>query len=317
VTTADLNGNQTMKSIFITGASGFLGLHLISRLDVEQFSRITLLSRSVLTLPEHLQSASNVKIINASLEQTDAYASYLDDTTIVLHLAAVTGKASSDEYRKVNTHGTEKLVKVAASASVTGFVFISSIAVAFKNREGYVYAQSKQDAELAVQNSNLNYCIVRPTIILGKASPIWHSFSKLAQSSVIVLPGTGQFKIQPIEVDDLSNFLLDVIHKNFFNNEVIEVGGPDVLTIEQFVCKIHRIQHSKNPKVIHLPISIIIFLLRQFEKLFPALLPVNSGQFSSFCNDGYAKQHQLTANNEKMSGIDVVIKQLSETDNHG
>jgi len=304
-----------MKSLFITGASGFLGLQLLNSIRAEEYGHITLLSRREPVLPEHLASAQNINVVTASIEQVEQYAEYLDQDTRIIHLAAITGKAKPDEYFSVNTEGTRLLLDQAVSAGVAGFLYVSSIAVSFKDRRGYVYAESKEKAEKLVEESGLKYCITRPTIILGAESPIWHSFFNLAQSSTIVLPGSGKVKIQPIHVDDMVHVLLDIVNVDYFNNEILEIGGPSVLTIDEFVRKIHTECKSKEARVIHLPLGLIVSMLRLIEKIAPSLLPVNSGQFSSFSNDGNATINEYMKKHSHMKNIDDVIQQLSEINN--
>lgn len=300
-----------MKSLFITGASGFVGSCILRNLKPQSFEKIILLSRSEPILPEHLASSDNIKVISASIENVDSYAPCLDENTIIVHLAALTGKAHPKEYFAVNTNGTRALINAAVSAGIKGFLFVSSIAVSFKDRRGYFYAESKELAENALKDSGLKFCIVRPTIILGEGSPIWNSFNSLAKSSRIVLPGNGNARIQPIYDDDIVRLLLEIVDSGRFDGEVLELGGPDVLTINDFVKRIHKAHTGRVPRLTHLPLGFIVGSLRLVEKVFPALLPVNSGQFASFSNDGTAEGNSLvTAASGNMKGIDNIIKLL-------
>ncbi|MDH5515619.1 MAG: NAD(P)H-binding protein, partial [Gammaproteobacteria bacterium] len=164
-----------MNDLFLTGASGFLGSRLLAQLDPAKFSSITLLCRSEPVLPQPLREAANVRVVRAALDEVDAYAGFLGAGSIVVHLAAVTGKADRAAYYTVNTQATGKLIEACTQAGVAGFLFVSSIAVSFKDRQGYHYADSKAQAEQLLMNSALPWCILRPTIILGEGSPIWDS----------------------------------------------------------------------------------------------------------------------------------------------
>lgn len=300
-----------MKSLFITGASGFVGSCILRNLKPQSFEKIILLSRSEPILPENLASSDNIKVISASIENVDSYASCLDENTIIVHLAALTGKAHPKEYFAVNTNGTRALINAAVSAGIKGFLFVSSIAVSFKDRRGYSYAESKELAENVLKDSGLKFCIVRPTIILGEGSPIWNSFNSLAKSSRIVLPGDGNVRIQPIYDDDIVRLLFEIVDSERFDGEVLELGGPDVLTINDFVKRIHKAHTGGVPRLTHLPLGFIVGSLRLVEMVFPALLPVNSGQFASFSNDGTAVGNSLvTAASGNMKSIDNIIELL-------
>lgn len=304
-----------MTSLFLTGASGFLGSAILRRLNPSDFRTITLLARSGVDLPAQLANSEKVKIINASLDDVNQYESSIDEQTTIVHLAAVTGKASPKDYFRINTEGTRKLVEASKKAGARNFLFISSIAVSFADRKGYFYADSKEQAENLIKESGLDYCIFRPTIILGKGSPIWNSFKKLASSSLIVLPGNGKIKIQPIYIDDMADLVLDVVTRSGFNSEILENGGPDSLTMDEFVRGIHHAMKKTYPRILHLPLALIVNSLRLFEKFFPSLLPVNSGQFSSFYNDGTAKENYLFKEHvTNMKTMDSMLELMLQTD---
>ena len=181
-----------------------------------------------------------------------------------------------------------------------------------RKRQGYIYADSKERAEQIIAGSGIDYCIVRPTIILGKESPIWASFVNLASKSLIVLPGDGNVKIQPIHVTDMADLLLDIVDTSAFDNQVLEAGGPEVLSMNDFVRRIHRTMQEGEARIFHLPLGPLVGGLRLFEKVFPNLLPVNSGQFSSFRNDSTAADNALTlARKDGMKNIDAMFSLMT------
>ena len=273
-------------TLFVTGASGFVGRVLMRELEPKDYSFIVLLSRNELNLPENLVGIDNVTVVRAAIEQVDRYSQYLNSNCRIIHLAGLTGKAPRADYFRVNRDGTECLVNAAINAKASKFVFVSSIAVSFIDREGYHYAESKQQAEDVLSKSILNYCIVRPTIILGTGAPIWNSLSALAKGPLILQPGNGRTQIQPIDVGDLVALLLELQASNQCRKQVLELGGPEKITMGAFLQSIHRFYKSKNGFVMPLPLGLIMGLLRFFESHISERLPVSSGQFASFCNDG-------------------------------
>lgn len=304
-----------MIDLFITGATGFLGGRLLQQLDPAAFGQIHLLCRRVPELPPRLAAAANVHVIQAALDAPDDYRAALSTATRVLHLAAVTGKADPDDYDRVNVRGTASLHDAATAAGAAGFLFVSSIAAAFEDRRGYHYAESKLAAERHIQAGTLPYCILRPTMILGRGAPIWQAFYQLARKPLIVLPGTGRVQVQPIDVDDLARVLLDRLAGDGFDNEVLEVGGRDALDLDDFITRIHRACTGTRPRILHLPLALIRPPLRLVESFAPSLLPVSSGQFASFDNDGHLQANApLVPAAGDLRGIDDIINELVEHD---
>jgi len=298
-------------SLFLTGASGFLGTHILAQIEPADFDSITLLCRRDLQLPGHLARAGNVHVVQASLHEVDRYAGCLGPDTCIIHLAAITGKADRPQYFAVNTHATGLLVKAAESAQVRGFLFASSIAVSFRDRRGYHYAESKEQAEALLRSSSLRYCIMRPTIILGPDAAIWKSFLGLARRRLIVLPGNGRACIQPVYVDDLVHLIMEFVSTDRFRNELLEIGGPEVLSLDEFVRRIHHACRGSTPIVLHLPLAFILGPLHMLESFMAAKLPVSAGQFASFHNDGTVTANALvTPSSGEMLDMDAMFAYL-------
>ncbi len=305
-------------SLFITGASGFLGTHFLRQLDPSAYRAIILLCRQELQLPARLAQAVNVQVVHASLHQVEKYASWLRSDTYIVHLAAVTGKADRPQYFSINTHATGLLIRAAERAQVAGFLYISSVAVSFRDRRGYHYAESKEQAEELLRASTLRYCILRPTIILGPAAPIWKSFLALASRGPIVLPGNGRTRIQPIYLDDMAHLLEDLLARDDFSNQMLEIGGPEVLTLDDFMQRIHRAVTGKRALILHIPLGLVLPPLRLLETFMAARLPVSSGQFASFYNDGIVTANEtIHPPGAAMLDIDAMLARLLGCDSTG
>ncbi|MFX0194697.1 MAG: NAD-dependent epimerase/dehydratase family protein [Candidatus Hodarchaeota archaeon] len=299
------------RALFITGSSGFIANYLLQRIDLRRYRNIYCLSRTDSQITTRLSAYDNFKFIKGSIYEVNTYRPYLASSDIVVHLAAVTGKARPEEYFNVNAKGTEFLTRQCEKLGVYKFLYISSIAVKFNDISKYYYAQSKQQGEDAVRNSNLNYTIVRPTIVIGKESPIWKGFSKLAKAPITPIFGDGTTRIQPIYIEDLINCILSIINENIFLNETHDLGGPEEITIENFLERIHQIYYKKDPRIIHLPLRLLIFILSVIEKRFYSVLPFTVGQLSSFLCDGTIEENILFLRFlPQMKNVDEMLRRI-------
>jgi NADH dehydrogenase len=305
-------------ALFLTGATGLVGTRLLAQLDPDRYSKITLLCRGGIELPERLAGSGKVTVLHAALNDVDVYVEHLTPETCIVHLAAITGKADRPQYFAVNTHATGLLIKAAEAAQVRGFLFVSSIAVSFAERSAYHYAESKEQAEALLRDSALRYCILRPTIILAHDAPIWQSFYQLAQRGLIVLPGNGRTLIQPIYIDDLVRLLEEMVTDNRFAGELLEIGGPEALSLDDFISRIHLAATGKRARILHLPLGLVLGPLRLLESFMAAHLPVSSGQFASFHNDGTVSANALvTPAGSEMLDVDAMLPRLLETEDEG
>src|SRR5581483_4431618 len=124
---------------------------------------------------------------------------------------AATGKAASNRFFEVNVRDTERLVEQCERAGVRNLIFTSTIAVRFPDISHYPYAQSKRQAERVLAQSTLNYCIVRPTIVIGRQGATWRALSKIGRLVIPFVVGPGSNRIQPIYLDDLADCLKSIL----------------------------------------------------------------------------------------------------------
>jgi nucleoside-diphosphate-sugar epimerase len=171
--------------VLVTGATGFVGRFLCTRLLVEGYSvRGTLLSGENPALP--VKGVCPIPI--DPLGPGTPWQHAVDDIDAIIHLAArvhVMDDPAADpqtEFRKVNTEGTRQLAREAAKAGVKRLVFVSSIKVngeesptpyseSSRAQPTDPYGISKWEAEQALREieaeTGLQVVIVRPTLVYG------------------------------------------------------------------------------------------------------------------------------------------------------
>jgi nucleoside-diphosphate-sugar epimerase len=292
-------------SIFVTGAGGFLGRRVVARLTESENRKLVCLIREK---PAD-GSPSNVQFVRGDLLDPQGYADALVGCDTVVHLAAATGKCPPTEFTQVNREGTLYLVDAATRVGISRFIFVSTIAVTFRDISGYYYAQSKQQAEAVVTRSGLNWTVVRPTMILGKNAPVLQGLSKLASLPILPVFGHGRVPVQPVFVDDLANCLTAMLCLEGLNRQTIEIGGPEVLGIEQLLQRIRCSLGKGEAPACHLPLRPIVACLRRVEALARPLLPFTAGQLASFSNPGTAREHPWTAAwQTQMMGVDEMLR---------
>ncbi|WP_349304695.1 SDR family oxidoreductase [Pseudoalteromonas sp. BDTF-M6] len=169
-------------NILITGYSGFLGTHLLSRISDEH--KVTLVGRSKPT-------QNGFKYVHAQLNKEFNFSSSLLGCDVVIHAAArvhVMSEKESDPlsvFRELNTHATIKLATQAAEAGVKRFIFISSIKVNGESTTGRrpfsvqddrapedPYGISKAEAEEQLlhisRDTGMEVVIIRPPLVYGE-----------------------------------------------------------------------------------------------------------------------------------------------------
>jgi nucleoside-diphosphate-sugar epimerase len=198
-----------MSDVLLTGASGFLGGHLLRELAAAGH-RVRALSRRPDT--DAAIAALGGTPVRGSLADTDALQRALDGCEAVFHAAADTSMWRPHAAAQVATNvaGTEHLLRAAERAGVRAFMHTSSVsayshlvhgtmteATPQRGGESWVsYECSKHLGEQAVRASALPWVVFNPSHILGPGDR--HNWSRLirlidAQKLPGIPPGIGAF----------------------------------------------------------------------------------------------------------------------------
>lgn len=302
-------------ALFITGGSGFIGREVLRLLRREGAGRVTCLTRRPAALAAEVPPLPEWQYLEGSLDEAPSYRAALPAGGTVLHLAAATGRAPAAEHRAVNVEGTRRLLECSGGSGVRRFVYVSSIAARFTDQRYYPYARSKAEAEALVRSSALDYVIVRPTMVLGPASPVLAGLRRLALAPLGVVFGDGHPRVQPIHVADLADLLLRVARETLpVEPRTVEAGGAEALPIGELIRKIRIRARGRPGPILHLPLTPLRDLLAAVEPVLGGILPLRAGQLASFVNDGTAALHPLTRwHAGRMRGVDEM---LSSRDSH-
>jgi NADH dehydrogenase len=277
------------RTIFLTGATGFIGRHLLDRLIRNGTDRIVCLTRSSDVASDRTSRNGNVEWITGDLGRPSTYADSLSRADVVIHLAAATGAASAETLRDVNYAGTQALLAARGKSAAGKIVYVSSIAVTGSDISEYPYAQTKIDGEKAVQDSGLECVIVRPTIVLGEGATNWRMLRTLACLPVVPLFGGGRAQVQPVDVIDVARGLEWLVHNHLESGSIVEIGGPEVLPFSAFLARIRAACGGHGFPHLSIPIAPVRMVLKMLTRLVGTRLPVGPGQLAPFVNDSVAR----------------------------
>jgi NADH dehydrogenase len=298
------------RRVFVTGAGGFLGNRVLHHLVKKEIPTVCLVRGKAPDPPP-----PHTRFVSGDLLDPAGYAAALAGCDTVLHMAAVTGKQSPDGYMRVNRDGAGALLRQARTSGVRRFIFVSSVAAKFRDQFRYFYAQSKQQAEALVTASDLEWTIVRPTMILGKNSPVFASLARLAMLPVMPVFGDGRVPVQPVFVDDLAKCLAALVEEDGLHATKLEIGGPEVISMEDLLQRIRTTSGKPAAPVVHLPVGPIARCLGLMEPVLLPLLPFTAGQLASFCNPGVTTPHPWLKGLGRLTSINEMLRLT--TNGHG
>lgn len=198
-----------MPTVLVTGATGFLGQHLLREL-VATGAIVRGLSRS--PAGDAAVAATGAVPMRGDLGDADALAAAVVRADAVFHAAADTNSwtPGNAKQTETNVHGTARLLAAARAAGVLGFVHTSSVSawshlvhdtlredVPQRGGESWInYERTKHEAERRVRTSGIPYLIFNPSHILGPGDrQNWSRLIRLVDQDKLpgAPPGSGAF----------------------------------------------------------------------------------------------------------------------------
>ncbi len=218
-------------SIFIAGAGGFVGGHLVNDL-LSRGQKVRCLVRS--EKQGSLLSAAGAEVVRGDITFPETIHGVLGPDDFVVHLVGIIEEKGGATFRKVHVDGTSNLVAEARRGGVKHFFYQSALGVDKNSWSGYL--KTKAEAEEIVKGSGLNHTIFRPSLIIGP----WDGFTKkvmelLKLSPVIPIPGQGSAKFQPVYIKDWLKCIAKVIDDPAAYLSTFDIGGPEHLTYKEIV----------------------------------------------------------------------------------
>jgi len=277
-----------LPPLVVTGASGFVGSAVLRALSAAPGRPVTLLARDP-SAARWKGLPDDWRVVQCDLRQNPPFAEgTIPGGSVVLHLAAATGRLSPRTMFEVNVEGTRRLVDAAKRAGAAHFIFVSSIAAAFVNQRWYHYAHAKRTAEELVLSSGLAATVVRPTMVFGEGSPVQEGLERLALGGMPIVLGSGNVRVQPVGVNELADLLVSLCARTSPSDRVVEVGGREQVTLRELLARM-RTQRGLEPRdPWSVPLGLPRLLLAIAEPLLGPRLPVTAGQLASFLNDSVA-----------------------------
>jgi uncharacterized protein YbjT (DUF2867 family) len=239
--------------ILVTGGTGFVGGHVVHALRQAD--------RPVRCLVRSRRKAARLEALGCELvegEVTDpaSLRRAVEDVDVVVHLVGIR-QGKPQEFQRIMVGATRDLLKLAKEGGVKRFVHMSALGTTEETKGLVPYYGAKWQQEQDVQRSGFPYVIFRPSFVFGRDGGILPTFRKLAKlAPVTPIIGSGGQRIQPIWADDVAAYFEKAIDLDGATDRTFELGGPDVVTWNEFWERLKRVLGLRRPSV-HVPVGLM------------------------------------------------------------
>lgn len=258
---------QGEGGIVVTGASGFVGQHLVSALR-ERGEQVRAFVRS----PQKAERLKKIgcEIVTGDVTAPESIERALHGSRAVFHLVGLRRERGRDTYDRVNFGGTKNVIAAMMKTGVSRLIYTSIVKTTPDARCRYLAMKWREEQEIL--HSRLSYTIFRAAVIYGPGGEGFTNLVNLVKRApVLPVLGSGRYKMQPLYVKDMVAALLGALNREETQGKTYEIGGPDPLEFNTVLDTVAAVFGKKRLKI-HIPVALVQPFLKLGEKILPPSL---------------------------------------------
>ena len=267
-TNIDRPVEKTMVKVLVTGASGFIGSRVVSKLLSVYFSphttnnnyKILCLTRNKESLRGRYEKYNGaVEIVEANVRDYSQLVKAMNGVNIAFYFIH-SMEGSSKEWKKFSQRdrlAAQNFAKAATECDVDRIVYLGGLIP--EDREGFSesllsdHMRSRKEVGDILRTSTARVTIFRAAVILGQGGGSFQMLEYLVKRlPMMICPKWVLTKSQPISVDDVVEYLVRSIDVKETEGRDFDIGGTEVLTYLQMMKRYAKML-NKDIKIIIIP----------------------------------------------------------------
>ncbi len=219
-----IEAQATQPLILLTGATGYVGGRLLTRLEAAGY-RVRCLTRR----PEELEirDASRVQAVYADVLHPEGLTEAMRGGTVAYYLVHSMG--SADGFEEKDRQAARNFAGAARAAGVQRIIYLGGLGE--KSPEMSEHLRSRQEVGDILRSSGVDVIEFRASIVIGSGSLSFELVRALVERlPVMIAPRWVGVPTQPIAIDDLLAYLLAAATLPTTGSRIFEIGGADRVT---------------------------------------------------------------------------------------
>lgn len=228
------------SQIIVTGASGFVAKNVRKFLSEKNINLVSISRKNF------RKFKNEIKIVSPTYDEKIILPK-IKNSIAMIHLVGIGQQSIKNDFNQINVEFTKKIIDLCLKSKIHKIIFTSGLGVSKTTSIGYFI--SKYHAENQIIKSGLNYTIFRPSYIIGKDDLFTRYLKKQIQKKQIQIPGSGNYAIQPIYINDVCKIIFKAIANKKFNKKILDLVGPELISYSEYVKLFSSKTNTKITKI--------------------------------------------------------------------
>lgn len=289
-------------NILLTGATGFLGFRTLERLvQLSSVRKIVATGRILRKSREILNP--KVEYVLGDLKDKLFVSTILKDIDIVINTASLSSPwGSEDDFYLANVLTQKHIITSSENLGVKRFIYISSPSIYYNGEDRIMvkendplptrfvnnYSKTKREAEVLLENSNLNYIIIRPRAIIGRGDTvIMPRLIKAHSDGRLKIIGNGENKVDLTSVNNVvESIILSMNAPDGALNNAYNITDRNPVSLWSSINSVlkgigkEKVNKTVNFRVAYFAAFLLEFVSRWITKKEPSLTRYSVGVLS-------------------------------------
>ena len=245
-------------NILLTGANGFIGRNIARALGAAGHRVIAASRSSGMDFSRMLSPAD--------------WLPHLEGIDAVINCAGIIGESGRQRFDSVHARAPSALFRACADTGVRRVLQISALGAdetAFSD-----FHLSKRAADDYLRTLDLEWFVLRPSLIYGRGGKSAELFMRLAMLPLIPVIGDGQQALQPVHISDV---VATVMHSlaSSETRQTLDIVGSETIAFAEWLQTMRRAQGRAPARLFHIPFPLAMALAHISRHFNPMLQPDN------------------------------------------
>jgi uncharacterized protein YbjT (DUF2867 family) len=232
-----------MTTVLVTGATGFVGSHLVPALEGAGHD-----VRAMTRRPESYDGPGTP--VGGDVEQPDTLVDALAGVEVAYYLVH---SLASKDFERIDAEAAVAFGAAAAAAGVRRIIYLGGLGG--EDEELSAHLRSRREVESLLAQHGVPVTTLRAAVVIGHGGISWEITRQLVDHlPAMIAPRWVSTRTQPIALDDVVRYLVGVLEHPQTAGQTYDVGGPEVLRYQDMLKRAATIMKHRALPMFSVPL---------------------------------------------------------------